>query len=108
MQDIYVLVKWNPANCVSILKVQEFHYFLLDTLYDYQILLYTNELDANSTLIWELGTKALTVIFRHALLHEVDGYKYLQSLFIWLHNKRTFALNKPNPIKVSHYLKVLY
>lgn len=101
MQDMYILVKWNHANCTSVLQVQEFHQFLLDALYDCQILLYNDELKEGSMMIWELGTKAHTVLLKHALLQDSEGHKYLQGLFTWLYNKRTIAVNKPNPIKVD-------
>ena len=99
MQDLYILLKWNQSNCSSILQFPEFHFFLLDILYDYQILLYTNELEAHATAIWELGTKSHTVLLKHALMREHEGYKHALNLFVWLNNKRTVALNKPNPIK---------
>ncbi len=101
MQDLYILLKWNQSNCSSILQSTDFHFFLLDILYDYQILLYTNELEAHATAIWELGTKSHTVLLKHALYKESEGYKFAFNLFIWLNNKRIIASNKPNPIKVT-------
>lgn len=104
MQDIYILVKWNPTNCSAVLQVPEFHSFLLDVLYDYQILLYTSELREVPMMIWELGTKAHTVLLKHALIQDPEGYKQLQGLFVWLYTKRAIAANKPNPLKVKPYI----
>ena len=44
IKDLWMLAKLNPANCNSLLGIQEFQFFLLDILYHYQMLLYTTEL----------------------------------------------------------------
>ena len=100
LQDIFTLLRGNSYNCDAILKIQEFHSFILDVLYDYQIQLFSNELERISQRLWELGRKIHTVLLKYALSQKPEGYKYLDNLFKWAYDKETNALTKPNPTKV--------
>ncbi len=98
IMDVCCLVKLNPSNCTSLLGIPEFQFFLLDVLYDYQMSLYNIELK-NISGIWDFGTNTHTVLIKHALLNDPEGYKRLINIFTWVETKRTVALQKPNPIK---------
>jgi hypothetical protein len=99
IRDIYMLVKWNPSNCASLLGIQEFQYFLLDILYHYQIILFSQELKGMSAGIWELGIKIHSTLMRHAMIHDSEGYKRFQNLFVWAEMKRVAAQSKPRPVE---------
>ena len=52
ISDIYMLIKWNSVNCTALLSVPEFHTFLLEVLYRYQLMFFDEELkDFNLTVI---------------------------------------------------------
>ena len=44
ISDMYMLIKWNSANCTAFLSVPEFHTFLLEVLYKYQLMYFDKEL----------------------------------------------------------------
>mgnify|MGYP000847615967 CR=1 FL=1 len=51
IQDIYMLVKWNPNNRTALQSNEEFVIFLLETLYTYQVHLFDNELSGSSAAV---------------------------------------------------------
>mmetsp|Transcript_11171 Transcript_11171/g.9546 ORF Transcript_11171/g.9546 Transcript_11171/m.9546 type:complete len:292 (-) Transcript_11171:291-1166(-) len=99
IHELFMLVKGNPANCASLLALQEFQYFLLDILYDYQLTLFNNELKGIPSAIWEKATRAHTFLMKYALQNDPEGYKRFQNMLIWAENKRNAAKNTPNPMK---------
>jgi len=101
IQDLYMLIKCNLDNCELVLQYTEFQYFLLDTLYGYQISLYDSELQGDSIAIWEITTKTYILLMRHSLLTDLQGWKNLQKLFIWMENKRNLIANRFDSNKVN-------
>lgn len=67
IHELFVLAKLNQANCKSLLAIKEFHYFLLDILYDYQLTLFNNELKGVPMSIWEKATRAHTILLKYAV-----------------------------------------
>lgn len=51
IQDFYMLVKWNHANCQALLRIPHFHTFLLDSLYEYQYQLFNTEIKGVSAAV---------------------------------------------------------
>ncbi len=105
IQDLYMLIKCNLQNCELVLQYTEFQYFLLDTLYRYQISLYEAELQGDSIAIWEITTKTYILLIKHSLLNEPLGWKNLQKLFIWMENKRNLTANR---FDSSKYEQAIY
>ncbi len=96
IQDLYMLVKWNSANCTALLGIPELEYFLLDVLYINQLTLFTEELKAAPAAIWELGVKTHTMLKKFALLNQPESHQRMQNLFTWIQNKKIVYSNKPN------------
>jgi len=101
LQDLYMLIKWNPQNTITVLQIVKFQHFLLDALYKYQISLFDTELKGIPMAIWELGTKTYTLLLKYALLNENQGWKHLHNLFTWVENKRILLENEPNSAQVN-------
>ena len=52
ISDIYMLIKWNLANCTALLTVPEFHTFLLEeVLYKYQLMYFDEELKEHDLMV---------------------------------------------------------
>lgn len=51
IQDLYMLVKWNPNNRGALQAHEEFVIFLLEVLYAYQLQLFDNELAGSSAAV---------------------------------------------------------
>ena len=52
ISDIYMLIKWNLANCTAFLTVPEFHTFLLEeVLYKYQLMYFDEELKEHDLMV---------------------------------------------------------
>lgn len=96
VQDIYMLVKWNTANCSALLGIAEFQYFLLDVLFTCQLDLFNAELRGLPAAIFELGAKTHTILAKYALMNEADSYKRLEILFTWIASKKILFSTKSN------------
>jgi len=105
IQDLYMLVKWNTANRTALLGVPEFQYFLFDLLFGLQLNLMNEELRGVQAAIWELGVKTHTLLTNFALLNLSESHQRLQSMFIWVANKK-IQTNKANRIKVIYFVEL--
>ena len=54
ISDIYMLIKWNSTNCAALLIVPDFHTFLLEVLYEYQLIYFDEELKEYSLTVNEI------------------------------------------------------
>jgi len=105
IQDLYMLVKWNSANCTALLGVPEFQYFLFDLLFGLQVNLMNEELRGVQAAIWELGVKTHTLLTKFALLNISESHQRLQSMFIWIANKK-IQTTKANRVLVKSFIKL--
>ncbi len=103
IQDMCMLLKWKPANCIPLLRIEEFHEFLLDLLFKLQLSLFDGELKGAQAAIWELGIKTYTLLMKNAFEVNAENHHYLLKLFVWREIKQRKANRENRTFVTSSY-----
>lgn len=88
LQDQLMLTKWNPKNCDVLISNSEWHYWVLDIIYQT-----SDHLEAADAIV-DIGIRLHTTVLSQGMNHP-NAFTYLNRMILWLeiNNKALKARN---------------
>lgn len=94
-----MLVKWNVGSAEFLLKSEEFHWWILETLLDMQYEYNNRELNQFEFWIWDCGLKLYSHVLKWAIINEKNGFMRIAQLQAYCK-----VLEKPLRVLGTQYL----